>query len=66
LALAALKTLRQLLSGEDLIQPVIRFGLLALLIVWTFNLVRPFVTIVVWALVLAATLKSSIRKGRES
>ncbi|WP_247972554.1 AI-2E family transporter [Bradyrhizobium sp. 195] len=48
-----MKTLRQLLTGEDVIQLVIRLGLLALLIVWTFYLVRPFVTILVWALVLA-------------
>jgi predicted PurR-regulated permease PerM len=50
------KTLRQLLTGEDLIQLVIRLGLLALLIFWTFYLVRPFVTILVWALVLAVAL----------
>ncbi|WP_247312005.1 AI-2E family transporter [Bradyrhizobium sp. 141] len=48
-----MKTLRQLLTGEDVIQLVIRLGLLALLIVWTFYLIRPFVTILVWALVLA-------------
>jgi predicted PurR-regulated permease PerM len=51
-----LKTLRQLLTGEDVIQLVIRLGLLALLIVWTFYLIRPFVTILVWALVLAVAL----------
>ncbi|WP_177234297.1 AI-2E family transporter [Bradyrhizobium sp. cf659] len=51
-----MKTLRQLLTGEDVIQLVIRLGLLALLIVWTFYLIRPFVTILVWALVLAVAL----------
>ena len=30
------KSLRQLLTGEDVIQLVIRVGLLALLIIWTF------------------------------
>jgi predicted PurR-regulated permease PerM len=50
------KTLRQLLTGEDVIQFVIRLGLLGLLIFWTFYLVRPFVTILVWALVLAVAL----------
>ncbi|MFK4726671.1 putative PurR-regulated permease PerM [Bradyrhizobium niftali] len=51
-----MKTLRQLLTGEDVIQLVIRLGLLGLLIVWTFYLIRPFVTILVWALVLAVAL----------
>ena len=36
-----------------MIQLVIRLGLLALLIAWTFYLIRPFVTILVWAVVLA-------------
>jgi predicted PurR-regulated permease PerM len=50
------KTLRQLLTGEDMIQLVIRLGLLALLIFWTFLLIRPFVPILAWALVLAVAL----------
>lgn len=48
-----MKTLRQLLTGEDIIQFVIRLGFLALLIVWTLVLIRPFGTILVWAIVLA-------------
>jgi hypothetical protein len=32
---SSVKTLRQLLTGEDVIQLVIRLGLLALLIFWT-------------------------------
>jgi predicted PurR-regulated permease PerM len=48
-----LKTLRKLLSGEDFIQLVVRLGLLALLIIWTFVLIRPFVPIVAWSAVLA-------------
>jgi predicted PurR-regulated permease PerM len=47
------KTLRQLLAGEELIRLVIRLGLLALLIVWTLILIRPFGTILAWAIVLA-------------
>ena len=39
-----------------MIQLVIRLGLLALLIVWTFVLIRPFVPILVWAAVLAVAL----------
>jgi hypothetical protein len=50
------KTLRQLFTGDDVIQLVIRLGLLGLLIFWTFYLIRPFVTILVWALVLAVAL----------
>src|SRR5262249_9655612 len=50
---AALKTLRQLLSAEDVIQLVIRLGLLALLIIWTFVIIRPFVPILAWSAVLA-------------
>jgi predicted PurR-regulated permease PerM len=53
---ASVKTLRQLLTGADMIQLVIRLGLLAVLIAWTCYLVRPFVTILVWALVLAVAL----------
>jgi predicted PurR-regulated permease PerM len=48
-----LRTLRQLLSGEEIIQLAIRLGLLAFLIYWTFVLVRPFVPIVAWSVVLA-------------
>jgi predicted PurR-regulated permease PerM len=48
------KTLRQFLTGEDIIQLVIRLGLLALLIIWTFLIIRPFVPILTWSAVLAA------------
>jgi predicted PurR-regulated permease PerM len=50
---ASLKTIRQLLSGEDVIQLAIRLGLLALLVIWTFVLIRPFVPILAWSAVLA-------------
>ncbi|MGX4769583.1 AI-2E family transporter [Bradyrhizobium guangdongense] len=48
-----MRTLRQLLTGEELIRLVIRIGLLALLIIWALVLIRPFGTILVWAFVLA-------------
>lgn len=51
-----MRTLLQRLTGEDAIQLSIRLGLLGLLIFWTFYLVRPFATILVWALVLAVAL----------
>jgi predicted PurR-regulated permease PerM len=47
------KTLRQLLTGEDIVQLLIRLGLLALLIIWTFVIIRPFVPILTWSAVLA-------------
>jgi predicted PurR-regulated permease PerM len=51
-----LRTLRQLLSGEDIIQLAIRLGLLAFLIYWSFVLIRPFVPILAWSIVLAVAL----------
>ena len=48
-----MRTLRQLLSGEDVIQLAIRLGLLAFLIYWTFLLIQPFVPILAWSIVLA-------------
>lgn len=53
---ARLRTLRQILSGEDIIQFAIRLGLLAALIYWTFILLRPFVPILAWSVVLAVAL----------
>ncbi|MGE9008494.1 AI-2E family transporter [Leptospira interrogans] len=51
-----MKTLRQYLPGDDVIQLVIRLGLLAFLIYWTFVLIRPFVPILTWSIVLAVAL----------
>jgi predicted PurR-regulated permease PerM len=53
---ASLKTLRQYWPGQDIIQLAIRLGLLALLIYWTFVLIRPFVPILAWSIVLAVAL----------
>ena len=38
-----MRTLRQILPGDEIVQLVIRLGLLAILIVWTLVLIRPFV-----------------------
>ena len=51
-----MKTLRQYWPGEDVIQLAVRLGLLALLIYWTFVLMRPFVPILAWSIVLAVAL----------
>ena len=48
-----MKTLRQYWPGEDIIQLAVRLGLLVLLIYWTFVLIRPFVPILAWSIVLA-------------
>lgn len=48
-----MKTLRNLVSAEQIVQLVIRLGLLGLLIVWTFLIIRPFVPILTWSAVLA-------------
>ena len=51
-----MRTLRQLVTGDDFIQLAIRLGLLALLIYWTFVLIQPFVPILAWSAVLAVAL----------
>jgi predicted PurR-regulated permease PerM len=43
-------------TGEDVIRLVIRIGLLAFLIYWSFVLVRPFIPILVWSAVLTVAL----------
>src|ERR1700751_116348 len=43
-------------SGEEVIQIAIRLGLLAFLIYWSFILLRPFIPILGWAVVLAVAL----------
>lgn len=47
---------RQDRSSEEVIQLAIRLGLFAALVFWCFVLVRPFVTIVAWAVVLTVAL----------
>ena len=51
-----MRTIRQLLSGEDEIQLAVRLALLALLIYWSFVVIRPFVPIIAWSVVLAVAL----------
>ncbi|HSP62272.1 MAG TPA: AI-2E family transporter [Pyrinomonadaceae bacterium] len=41
---------------DDVIQFAIRIGLLAFLVYWSFLLVRPFIPILVWSMVLAVAL----------
>src|SRR5258705_10050032 len=55
---ASLKTLRQYFPGDDVIQLVIRLGLLAFLIYWTFVLIPPFLPILAWGILVAVPLFS--------
>jgi len=43
-------------SGDEVIQIAIRLGLLAFLIYWSFVLLRPFIPVLAWAVVLAVAL----------
>ena len=49
------RTLRARL-GDDVIELAIRLGILGFLIYWTFVLVRPFIPILLWSIVLAVAL----------
>lgn len=51
-----MRTIRQLLAGEDEIQLVVRLALLALLVYWSFVVIRPFVPILAWSVVLTVAL----------
>ncbi|WP_027517189.1 AI-2E family transporter [Bradyrhizobium sp. WSM1417] len=57
-----MKTLRQVFSGDEIIQLLIRLGLLGLLLIWALLLVRPFVPILAWSVVLAAALNPVFRR----
>jgi predicted PurR-regulated permease PerM len=52
----ALKAFRQTKSGDEIIQLAVRLGLLAFLIYWSFVIVRPFIPILAWSLVLTVGL----------
>ena len=44
------------MPGDDVVQLVIRLGLLVILMYWAFVLIRPFVPILAWGIVLAVAL----------
>jgi predicted PurR-regulated permease PerM len=52
----ALKAFRQTRSGDEIIQLAVRLGLLAFLLYWSFVLVRPFIPILVWSMILTVAL----------
>ena len=47
---------RKNMSGDEIIQLAVRLGLLAFLVYWSFVLVRPFIPILVWSMVLTVAL----------
>jgi len=52
----ALNVFGQTGSGDEIIQMAVRLGLLAFLLYWSFVLVRPFIPILAWSLVLTVAL----------
>jgi predicted PurR-regulated permease PerM len=52
----ALKAIRQTKTGDEVIQLAVRLGLLAFLLYWSFVIVRPFIPILAWSLVLTVGL----------
>jgi predicted PurR-regulated permease PerM len=50
------RVLLQSRPGDEVIQIAVRLGLLAFLIFWSFVLLRPFIPILAWAVVLAVAL----------
>lgn len=57
-----MKIPRPSLSGADIIQLAIRLGLLALLLYWTLVLIRPFIPILAWSVVLAVAFNPVYRR----
>jgi predicted PurR-regulated permease PerM len=52
----ALRVLRQAKSGDEIIHLAIRLALLAFLLYWSFVLVRPFIPMLAWSIVLTVAL----------
>src|SRR6185437_16873120 len=53
---AAVRAFRQTRSGDEIIQLAVRLGLLAFLLYWSFVLVRPFIPMLAWSIVLTVAL----------
>lgn len=47
---------RQNMAGEEIVQLAVRLALLAFLAYWSFVLVRPFIPILIWSMVLTVAL----------
>ena len=52
----AQRVVRQTISGDEIIQLAVRLGLLAFLVYWSFVLVRPFIPMLAWSMVLTVAL----------
>src|ERR1700742_1630412 len=55
----ARRIFRQNMSGDEITQLALRLGMLAFLVYWSFVLVRPFIPILVWSMVLTVALYPS-------
>jgi predicted PurR-regulated permease PerM len=47
---------RQNMSGDEVTRLAVRLGLLAILVYWSFVLVRPFIPVLLWSMVLTVAL----------
>jgi predicted PurR-regulated permease PerM len=52
----AVRAFRQTRSGDEIIQLAVRLTLLAFLLYWSFVLIRPFIPMLAWAVVLTVAL----------
>ena len=52
----ALRVFRQTRSGDEIMQLAVRLGLLAFLLYWSFVLVRPFIPVLAWSMILTVAL----------
>ena len=52
----SLRVFRQTRSGDEIIQLAVRLALLAFLVYWSFVLVRPFIPVLAWSMVLTVAL----------
>ena len=52
----ALRVFRQNRSGDEITQLAVRLALLAFLLYWSFVLVRPFIPMLAWSMVLTVAL----------
>jgi predicted PurR-regulated permease PerM len=55
-AAMTLGAFRQTRSGDEIIQLAIRLGLLVFLVYWSFILVRPFIPVLAWSIILTVAL----------
>jgi len=50
------------LFTKNIIEAVIKMAVLGMLIIWAFQLIRPFITPVIWGIILAVAVEPMIAK----